>query len=198
LVFFQSEGDELLHAFRAAKRTELDDQHNCLFEDKAGDVFEILMQDCDLHTILRLPRGTFTPYSQGVKANVVFLQKGRPTDSVWIFDGRSNVASITKKDRRLSPEHFSEFEKCYGSDPNGLSKRRDLGEEGRFRRFSAEEIKRRGYSDITWLKDDSLEDSDDLPEPHELAMEAVSELEAVIKDLRDIVTLVEREEGVTK
>ena len=49
---------------------------NCLFEGKAGEVFEILMQDCALHTVLRLPRGTFTPYSQGVKANVIFFQKG--------------------------------------------------------------------------------------------------------------------------
>jgi type I restriction enzyme M protein len=46
--------------------------------DKAGEVFEILMQDCNVHSILRLPRGTFTPYSQGVKANVVFFQKGLP------------------------------------------------------------------------------------------------------------------------
>ncbi|HOH45192.1 MAG TPA: class I SAM-dependent DNA methyltransferase, partial [Syntrophales bacterium] len=64
---------------------------NCLFEDKAGEVFEILMQDCGLHTILRLPRGTFTPYSQGVKANVIFFQKGYPTENVWIYDARSNV-----------------------------------------------------------------------------------------------------------
>jgi type I restriction enzyme M protein len=78
---------------------------NCLFEDKAGEVFEILMQDCNLHTILRLPRGTFTPYSQGVKANVVFFQKGRPTEDVWIFDARSNVPGITKKDRPLTREH---------------------------------------------------------------------------------------------
>ncbi len=52
-------------------------RRNCLFEGKAGEVFEILMQDCNLHTVLRLPHGTFTPYSQGVKANVIFLQKGR-------------------------------------------------------------------------------------------------------------------------
>ena len=75
---------------------------NCLFEGKAGEVFEILMQDCNLHTVLRLPRGTFTPYSQGVKANVIFFQKGRPTEHVWIFDARSNVPGITKKDRPLT------------------------------------------------------------------------------------------------
>jgi len=172
---------------------------NCLFEDKAGEVFKILMQDCNLHTVLRLPRGTFTPYSQGVKANVIFFQKGLPTESVWIFDTRSNVPGITKKDRPLSSEHFEEFEKCYGPDPNGRSKREDLGEGGRFRRFQIEEIKERDYKlDVTWLKDDSLEDSDELPEPQDLAGEAITELEAVVGNLKDIVELLEKEEGVEK
>ncbi len=172
---------------------------NCLFENKAGEVFEILMQDCNLHTVLRLPRGTFTPYSQGVKANVIFFQKGMPTENVWIFDARSNVPGITKKDRPLSPKHFEEFEKCYGKDPIGQSKRKDLGEDGRFRKFHVDDIKERNYKlDITWLKDDSLEDSDGLPEPQDLASEAITELEAMVDDLRDIVELVEKEEGVEK
>jgi type I restriction enzyme M protein len=172
---------------------------NCLFEDKAGEVFEILMQDCNLHTILRLPRGTFTPYSQGVKANVIFFQKGRPTEDVWIFDARSNVPGITKKDRPLSAEHFTEFETSYGTDPNGLSKRKDRGDTGRFRSFSLAEVKKRGYNlDITWLKDDSIEDGDELPEPQELANETIIELEAIVNDLRAIVDLVEKDEGVTK
>lgn len=165
---------------------------NCLFEDKAGEVIEILTQDCNLHTILRLPRGTFTPYSQGVKANVIFYQRGLPTENVWIFDARSNVPGITKKDRPLSPEHFKEFEKCYGSDPNGQSKRTDLGTEGRFRRFNIQEIKDRGYKlDITWLKDESLEDSDELPEPQVLASEAITELETVVDSLKEIVAELE-------
>ncbi len=146
---------------------------NCLFEDKAGEVFKILMQDCNLHTVLRLPRGTFTPYSQGVKANVIFFQKGLSTENVWIFDARSNVPGITKKDRPLADHHFAEFEKCYGKDPNGQSKRKDLGKEQRFRKFSLDEIKERDYKlDVTWLKDDSLEDSDELPEPQDLAIAA--------------------------
>ncbi len=172
---------------------------NCLFEGKAGEVFEILMQDCNLHTVLRLPRGTFTPYSQGVKANVIFLQKGQPTEHVWIFDARSNVPGITKKDRPLAPQHFAEFEAAYGKDPNGLSKRTDGGETGRLRRFHISDIKERGYKlDITWLKDDSLEDSDELPEPQDLASEAITNLEAVVDGLRDIVELLEKEEGVEK
>jgi type I restriction enzyme M protein len=156
------------------------------------------MQDCNLHTVLRLPRGTFTPYSQGVKANVIFFQKGKPTENVWIFDARSNVPGITKKDRPLTPQHFEEFEKAYGKDPNGLSKRADAGEARRFRKFHISEIKERGYKlDVTWLKDDSLEDSDELPEPQDLATEAVTELEAVVDDLKEIIELLEKEEGLT-
>ncbi|HSA07677.1 MAG TPA: class I SAM-dependent DNA methyltransferase [Candidatus Gastranaerophilales bacterium] len=83
---------------------------NCLFEDKAGEIFKYVMQDCNLHTVMRLPRGTFTPYSQGVKANVIFLQKGFPTEYVWIYDNRSNIEGITKKDRPLTEKHFEEFE----------------------------------------------------------------------------------------
>lgn len=172
---------------------------NCLFEGVAGEVFQILMQDCCLHTVLRLPRGTFTPYSQGIKANVIFFQKGRPTEEVWIFDGRSNVPGITKKDRPLTKEHFKEFEECYGKDPNGLSKRTDTGETGRFRKFSLSDIKERDYNlDITWLKDESLEENGELPEPEDLAAEAITELEAVVDDLREIVALVEKEESVEK
>jgi type I restriction enzyme M protein len=167
---------------------------NCLFEDKAGEVFEIVMQDCRVHTILRLPRGTFTPYSQGVKANVIFLQKGMPTDDVWIFDARSNVPGITKKDRPLTKEHFNEFEKSYGNDPNGLSKRKDLGDDGRFRKFTLSAIKERGYKlDVTWLKDDTLEENGELPEPADLAAEAITELEAVVDDLKEIIDLLEKE-----
>jgi len=172
---------------------------NCLFEGKAGEVFALLMQDCALHTILRLPRGTFTPYSQGVKANVIFFQKGRPTEHVWIFDARSNVPGITKKERPLTDAHFAEFEKCYGKDPNGLSRRIDGGEGSRFRRFTIEQIRERDYKlDIPILKDDSLEDGDELPEPQDLAAEAITELEAVVDDLREIVALVEKEEGVER
>jgi len=160
---------------------------NCLFEDTAGEVFKILMEDNNLHTIMRLPRGTFTPYSQGVKANVIFLQKGIPTEKVWIFDARSNVPGITKKDRPLASSHFAEFEECYGTDPNGHSPRKDGGETGRFRSFGLEEIKERNYKlDITWLKDDSLEDAEELPEPQDLISEAILELRAALEDLEEI------------
>jgi type I restriction enzyme M protein len=143
-----------------------------------------------------------------VKANVIFFQKGHPTEHVWIYDARSNVPGITKKDRPLTLQHFAEFEQCYGKDPNGQSQRTDTGEQGlpaatgaaqagRFRKFHISEIKDRGYKlDITWLKDESLEDANDLPEPQDLAAEAITELEAVVDDLRDIVELLEKDGGV--
>ena len=81
--------------------------------------------------------------------------------------------------------------------PERQSKRKDLGEAGRFRKFHISEIKDRDYKlDITWLKDESLEDADDLPEPQDLATEAITELEAVVDDLREIVSLIEKEEAV--
>ncbi len=159
---------------------------NCLFEDRAGEVFEIVMQECNVHMILRLPRGTFLPYANA-QANVVFLQKGRSTENVWIYDCRSNIPSCTKKDRPLMAEMFADFEKCYGVDPNGTSKREDRGAEGRFRSFYIKEIKERGYKlDIKWLKDDTLDDPNDLPEPTDLISEAVCELEAVVDELNEI------------
>ncbi|GHV41538.1 type I restriction endonuclease [Spirochaetia bacterium] len=164
---------------------------NCLFEDKAADVFEILMADCNLHTILRLPRGTFIPYANA-QANVIFFQKGRPTEKVWIYDCRSNIPGCTKKDRPLTAEMFADFEKCFGKDPNGGSKRTDQGSEGRFRSFTMDDIKQRHYKlDIKWLKDDTLDDPNDLPEPAELIAEAKGELEGVMAELDAIAAMLE-------
>lgn len=167
---------------------------NCLFADQAGEVFEILTQDCDLHTVLRLPRGTFTPYSPGTKTNVAFFTKGHPTERVWIYDARSNVPAITKKDRPLTPAHFAEFEACYGSDPNGRATR-DAREsaEGRWCRFSIEEVRARDFKidSLKWLRDESLDDGDELPEPEELATDAIAELEAAVEELNAVLALLE-------
>ena len=165
---------------------------NCLFADQAGEVFRILTEDCALHTVLRLPRGTFTPYSPGVKANVVFFTKGYPTEQVWIYDARTNIPSITKKERPLTPEHFAEFERCYGPDPNGRAPRSPHDSaEGRWRSFHISEVEERDYKldSFKWLRDDSLEDTDDLPEPEELATDAIAELESAVEELNTVLDL---------
>jgi len=173
---------------------------NCLFADQAGDVFEILMQDCDVHTVLRLPNGTFSPYSPGTKTNVVFFTKGYPTQTTWVYDARTNVPRITKKDRPLTPEHFAEFEKCYGADPNGKAKRKEPdSKEDRWHSFGIEEIKKRDYKidSLKWLKDESLDDGDELPEPEELATDAVAELESAVEELNAVLGLLENSNGAT-
>lgn len=168
---------------------------NVLFADQAGEIFKILMQDCDLHTVLRLPRGTFTPYTPGTKTYVIYFTKGKPTKQVWLYDGRANVPGITKKDRPLSEAHFADFEKAYGDDPNGQSHR---SESDRFRCFGIEEIKKREYKldGFKWIKDESLDDADDLGEPEEIITEAVTQLTAAIDELNQVLKLLEKPEKV--
>jgi type I restriction enzyme M protein len=168
---------------------------NVLFADQAGDVIRYLMEDCNVHTVLRLPNGTFTPYSQGVKANVIFFQKGFKTEEVWIYDCRTNIPSVTKKERPLTAAMFTDFETCYGTDPNGMAKRTDQGEEGRFRSFSYSQIKERGFNlDISWLKDENLEDPNSLPDPQLLVADAITELSACVDELQLILDEIEAEE----
>jgi type I restriction enzyme M protein len=171
---------------------------NCLFADQAGDVFKILTEDCNLHTVLRLPNGTFSPYSPGTKTNVIFFSKGFRTEKVWVYDGRSNVPGITKKDRPLTPEHFAEFERCYGPDPFGRSKRDSVhSKEDRWRSFTIDEVRERDYKidSLKWLKDESLADTNELPDPEELATEAIGELKAAVKELTQVITFLESENG---
>jgi type I restriction enzyme M protein len=167
---------------------------NCLFGDQAGEVFKILTEECDLHTVLRLPNGTFTPYSQGVKANVVFFTKGYATQNTWIYDARTNVPGITKKGRPLTQAHFTEFLHCYGKSPDGKGKRKAADStDDRWRSFHISEVQERAFNldGLKWLKEDSLEDASDLPEPEELAADAIGELEGAVMDLNRILSLLE-------
>lgn len=168
---------------------------NVLFADQAGEIFKILTQDCDLHTVLRLPRGTFTPYTPGTKTYVIFFTKGKPTKKVWLYDGRANVPGITKKDRPLTEKHFEDFERCFGIDQNGQSPREETE---RFRCFGIEEVKKREYKldGFKWIKDESLDSADDLGDPEEIITEAVAELSAAIGELNQVLKLLERPEKV--
>ena len=162
---------------------------NVLFGDQAAEVFKILMQDCNVHTILRLPNGTFTPYAQGVKANVVFFTKGMPTENVWIYDARTNVPSITKNDRPLMHKHFEEFEKCYGDNANGQSPRdENQSKENRWKQFSMSQVKEKNYKldSFKWLKDEDIDDNDEIEEPEELITDALSELKEATNSLEEI------------
>ena len=197
----------LQHIYRGLKpggRAAVVLPDNVLFESNVGsDIRRDLMDKCNLHTILRLPTGIF--YAQGVKTNVLFFTRGEQdkgnTKEVWVYDLRANMPQYGKR-TQLVREHFTEFEAAFGNDPLGgakaLAKRKDTGEQGRFRKFTREQIAARGDSlDIAWLKDDSDTSADELPEPAVLAQEAMGELEAALDELRGILEeLGEDAEGV--
>ena len=157
---------------------------NVLFEGNVGkQIRQDLMDKCNLHTILRLPTGIF--YAQGVKTNVLFFSRGQgvrgntdqgQTKQVWVYDLRANMPAFGKR-TPLTRSHFADFEAAYGSDPHGLAPRTASGPDGRWQCFSREEISARGDSlDLSWLKDDSSEAASDLPEPAELARNAMDEI----------------------
>ncbi len=171
---------------------------NVLFEDGVGaKVRADLMDKCNLHTILRLPTGIF--YAQGVKTNVLFFSKGvgskdkGNTKEVWVYDMRSNMPAFGKR-TPLTHDHFVAFETCFGEDPAGTSPRTDQGETGRFRCFSREQIAKRGENlDISWLKDDSVTHSDDLPEPEEIAAEIMEKLRTAMVEMEGLVGILGEE-----
>jgi type I restriction enzyme M protein len=180
----------LQHCYRGLKaggRAAIVLPDNVLFEEGVGQkVRADLMDKCDLHTILRLPTGIF--YAQGVKTNVLFFTRGAKdkanTKAVWFYDMRTNAPSFGKR-TPLTRAHFADFEKAFGTDPLGKSKRKDQGDIGRFRKFTREEIAKRGDNlDISWLKDDSVTDHADLPEPEVIAAEIVAQLETALAEMR--------------
>lgn len=166
---------------------------NVLFEGGAGEeIRKKLLQTCDLHTILRLPTGIF--YKQGVKANVLFYDK-KPaakemqTKEVWIYDFRTNI-HFTLKKNPLKDADLDDFVTCYNPD-NRHERTETYSEEnpdGRWRRFSIEEILKRDKTslDIFWVKDKSLADLDNLPAPEELAADIIENLQSALESFAEL------------
>jgi type I restriction enzyme M protein len=168
---------------------------NVLFEGGAGEtVRRRLLDECDVHTLLRLPTGVF--YAQGVKANVLFFDR-RPaaetpwTRELWVYDLRTNQ-HFTLKQNPLRLEHLRDFVESYRPDD-----RRERVESERFRRFTYEELVARDKAslDLTWLKDDSLEDAESLPPPEVIAQEIVEDLEAALAEFGAVAESLARRPG---
>jgi len=167
---------------------------NVLFEGGAGEtVRRKLMENTELHTILRLPTGIF--YANGVKANVIFFdnhpaRKEPWTREVWIYDYRTNVHHTLKK-KPLRIEDLQDFIQCYNPENRHVRKatwNEKKNPEGRWRKYTYEEIVARDKTslDIFWLKDKSLSDLDNLPEPDVLAEEIIENLEAGLNSFRAV------------
>lgn len=171
---------------------------NVLFEGGAGEVVRRkLLLATNLHTILRLPTGIF--YKPGVKANVIFFDNkpAAPTShtkEVWYYDYRTNVHHTLKK-KPMTFEHLREFVELYRT--GALHSRQetwhpDSNPEGRWRRFLVDDLLARDKAslDVFWIKDRSLTDLDNLPEPDELAEEIIEDLEAGLASFRDVLAAI--------
>lgn len=168
---------------------------NVLFEGGVGEtVRKKLLETTDLHTILRLPTGIF--YANGVKANVLFFD-GKPsskepwTKEVWVYDYRTNIHHTLKKNP-LKLSNLKDFIALY--NPENRHKRTETynaetNPEGRWRKFGYDEIIARDKTslDITWLKDKSLADLDNLPDPDVLATDIIENIEAGLESFRAII-----------
>jgi type I restriction enzyme M protein len=159
---------------------------NVLFEGGAGEtVRRKLLHECDVHTLLRLPTGIF--YAQGVKANVLFFDRKpareKPwTEKLWIYDLRTNQ-HFTLKENPLKREDLDDFVKCY--HPKNRHERK---ESDRFKSFGYDDLIKRDKAnlDLFWLKDDSLEESANLPAPEVIAREITEDLQAALEQFAAI------------
>ncbi|MCD7882650.1 MAG: type I restriction-modification system subunit M [Lachnospiraceae bacterium] len=157
---------------------------NVLFQDGDGEKIRCdLMDKCNLHTILRLPTGIF--YAQGVKTNVLFFTRGKTdkgnTSEVWFYDLRTNMPSFGKTNP-LKKEHFAGFEMAYTAED------RSAVTDERWHKFTREEIEAKGNSlDLGLIRDESLVDYNELPDPVESAEECIANLEEAMDLLMSVV-----------
>jgi len=191
----------LQHVYRGLKpggRAAVVIPDNVLFEDGVGvSIRSDLMEKTRLHTVLRLPTGIF--YAQGVKTNVLFFTRGKTdkgnTTETWVYDLRTNMPSFGKR-TPFTRAHFADFERVYGTDPGGGAARTEGGEGGRWKRFTRDEVKKRGDNlDVSWLKDESGGGSGELEEPEVIAAQVVERLETALAEMKGLMAALEGEGG---
>lgn len=157
---------------------------NVLFADGDGEkIRNDLMDKCNLNMVLRLPTGIF--YAQGVKTNVLFFTRGKEdknnTNEVWFYDLRTNMPSFGKT-TPLKKEHFADFERAYTAE-----NRHDISDE-RLCVYTREEINAEGKGlDLGLIRDESILDYNDLPDPIESSEEAINQLEEAVDLLMSVV-----------
>ena len=155
-----------------------------LFAEDAGERIRVdFMNKCNLHTVLRLPPGIF--YAKGVKTNVLFFTRGTTdegnTREVWFYDLRTNMPSFGKTNP-LRKEHFADFEKAFESED-----RRAVHDE-RFNVFTRAQIAEKNNSlDLGLIRDDSVVDAAELPDPIELGEDAIDDLQEAVDLLQGVV-----------
>ncbi len=154
---------------------------NVLFEGGAGETIRRkLLETCDVHTLLRLPTGIF--YAQSVKANVLFFDKkvdnlNHSNEHLWVYDLRTNQ-NVKLRTNPLTRTHLNDFITCYQPENRNLRQQSE-----RFHAFSYGELLKRDKVslDLFWLRDESLEDTDELPLPGVLTASIIEDLQAALE-----------------
>ena len=164
---------------------------NVLFADGDGEKIRVdLMNKCNLHTVLRLPTGIF--YAQGVKTNVLFFTRGKTdennTKEVWFYDLRTNMPSFGKTNQ-LKKEHFADFIKAYTAEDRASVK------DERWNCFTRDQIAAKGNSlDLGLIRDESILDYEDLPNPIESAQDCIDQLEMATDLIKEVVRELQKTE----
>ena len=163
---------------------------NVLFEAGAGETIrKRLLQDFNLHTILRLPTGIF--YAQGVKANVLFFSKGQPTKEIWFYDYRTDIKH-TLATNKLERHHLDDFVSCYNNRVETYDA--ENNPQGRWRKYPVDEILARDKTslDITWIKQGGEVDNRslaelmaDIKDKSQTISAAVVELEKLLANIEE-------------
>ena len=155
-------------------------------------VREKLLKEFNLHTILRLPTGIF--YAQGVKTNVLFFEKGKPTEDIWVYDYRTGIKH-TLVQKPLTRENLDDFVDCYcsGHMQDRVPTYSVDNPNGRWRKFSKEEVYARDQLklDFKWIvseEDDDRTLAEMIAQIKEEATSiagAVAELEKLIGEVEE-------------
>jgi type I restriction enzyme M protein len=166
---------------------------NVLFEGGAGEVIRRrLLDDYDVHTLLRLPPGIF--YAHGIKTNVLFFDSlprtNKPaTKKLWVYDLRTNM-HFTLRNNRLESSDLEDFVECYkvGSRQSRKATWSKRTPNGRWRAFTYDELIKRDKCslDVFWIEDESLKGFDNLPDPDTIAAEITDDLRAALSQLEEI------------
>lgn len=146
-------------------------------------VREKLLKDFNLHTILRLPTGIF--YANGVKTNVLFFEKGKPTKEIWIYDYRTGIKH-TLATKPMTRAHLQEFVDCYcvGHQQDRVATYSIDNPNGRWRCFTEEEVSNADNLDFKWI---DLEEKDE-----RTIAEVLDDMQKEADDITEAVTLLKQ------
>ena len=146
-----------------------------------------LLKDFNLHTILRLPTGIF--YAQGVKTNVLFFEKGKPTKDIWVYDYRSGIHH-TLVQNPLKRSDLNDFVDCYcvNHQNDRVETYSEENPNGRWRKFTIEQIKSNDYKlNLKWIQFEDDLDAYSLLELLQMIKDKSTNIANAVEELENLI-----------